>query len=158
MLFIIRVLTFICIHMIFFHVGTYMVSPLHSFFFSVFLRVLHVGRLASRVDMPVGVWSWLEFTDASGGLRLEQPRGSCPSLYPLAPSGGGALILCNFESKMQIVILSRYERICVLHVREKFSLTNQMSTVYLYSSSLFVVPTCDSLYRRLASEARSKAE
>ena len=61
-----------------------------------------------------------------------------------------------FRSK--IVILSRYERICVLHVREKFSLTNQMSTVYLYSSSLFVVPTCDSLYRRLASEARSEAE
>ena len=59
--------------------------------------------------MPVGVWSWLEFTDASGGLRLEQPRGSCPSLYPLAPSGGGALILCNFESKMQIVILSAGE-------------------------------------------------
>ena len=57
------------------------------------------------------------------GCRRSNPGGGLAPLStpPLFRAGGCALILYNFESKMQSVALSRYEKMCVLHARKKLS-------------------------------------
>ena len=82
--------------------------------------MLEAGVKISISPVGVGVDSSLRML--AWGCRRSNPGGSRPSLHPpFVASGGCALILYNFESKMQSVALSRYEKVCVLHVRKKLS-------------------------------------
>ena len=80
--------------------------------------MLEAGVNISTLPVGVGVDSSLRML--AWGCRRSNPGGSRPSLHPpLFRAGGCALILYNFESKMQSVALSRYEKMYVLHVRKK---------------------------------------
>ena len=83
--------------------------------------MLEAGGKISILPVGVGVDSSLRM------LAWGCPRSNPGGVWPLSPppplfrAGGCALILYNFESKMQSVALSRYEKMCVLHVRKKLS-------------------------------------
>ena len=55
----------------------------------------------------------------SVGLPAGQPRG-IPISNPPLRTGGFALIKYNFGSKVQSIILSKFEKIWVLYVRKEF--------------------------------------
>ena len=82
--------------------------------------MLEAGVKISTLPVGVGVDSSLRML--AWGCRRSNPGGLAPPSTPLwSERGGYAPILYNFESKMQSVALSRYEKMCVLHVRKKLS-------------------------------------
>ena len=75
--------------------------------------MLEAGVKISTSPVGVGVDSSLRML--AWGCRRSNPGGLAPlSTPPLFRAGGCALI-------MQSVALSRYEKMCVLHVRKKLS-------------------------------------
>ena len=68
------------------------------------------------------------------GLLLEQPQGACVSLHPPCSERGVRINKTQFRKEMQIVILSKPEKMWVSHERKK--LTNKINAGYLCSYSL----------------------
>ena len=86
------------------HKQAYGLLPLHVFESSF----MWPAGWRQGFDIASWGWSWLEFTDASVGLPAPQPRGGLAPLStpPLFRAGGCALILYNFESKMQRLVFT----------------------------------------------------
>ena len=108
------------------------------------------------------------FRTIAWGCCWSSPGGLARLSAPRAPSGGGALILYNFESNIQSVFLSRHEKIRVLYVGKKFRgygpLTNEInasSYLYLYwhvGSVYLVAHTQAKTQRSIVREADSRCD